>query len=121
MNAFPIMGQTWWEGLCQSSTESCGQNLIPSTSSESDHSPGSASVEDTGMVPHSSGNAGGFSHHVTLSSHRADTANNTNSDAGGGTSTSCMVYLRQQYKDEQISSADRVVAGVVEDEILKII
>ena len=101
----PTMGQTRWEGLCQSPMESGGQNLIPSASSESDHSPGSASMEDTGMVPHSSGNAGGFSHHITLSSRWADTANNINSDTGGGTSTSRMAYLRQQYKDEQISSA----------------
>ena len=101
----PTMGQTRWEGLCQSPMESGGQNLIPSASSESNHSPGSAGMEDTGMVPHSSGNAGGFSHHVTLSSCRANTANNTNSDTGGGTSTSRMAYLRQQYKDEQISSA----------------
>ena len=82
--------------------ESGGQNSISGASSESNPSPDSANVEDTGVVPHSPGDAGGLSHHAT-SSERFDTTDSTVNDTRGGTSTSR--YLRHQYRDEQISDA----------------
>ena len=98
------VGRDRGERMCQSTLESGGQNPIPSTSSESGPSLDSASMEDIGMVPHSPGDAGGLSHHAT-SSGRSDITNYTTNGTRGGTSTSHQAYLKQQYRDEQISNA----------------
>lgn len=79
------------------------QNPIQSTSSENDCSPGHANMENTGVVPHSLGDAGGLSHYIT-SSGQSDTTDYTTNGIRGRTSTSRLAYLWQQYRDKQISS-----------------
>ena len=97
----PTMGQTRGDGICQPTLESGRQNSIPGAIAAS---PDSAGVEDTGVVSHSLGDAGGLSHHATTPG-RSDTANSTANGTRGGTSTSRLAYLRHQYKSEQISEA----------------
>ena len=103
LNAFsPTMGQARGEGIRQSPMESGGEDPVPGTSAKSNHSVGRSGVEDTGVVRNSPGDVGRLPCD-TQASQQADTANNTNSSTRGGTSTSRVAYLRQHYKDEQIS------------------
>ena len=79
------------------------EDPITNTGSESKHSASGTCVEDTDIVPDTVRNADRL--FVDPSTPRqANTTNDTNDEARGRASTSCMAYLRQLYRNKHISS-----------------
>ena len=90
------------KGVCQSTMEPGGKGSLPSSTTGSRPDPGDTSVENTAVVPDCTGNV----QRLPTTNSSGKESNQTNSstiDAGCGSPTSCVEYLRGQYKEQQLS------------------